>query len=231
VNEAKALSNAGFNALILENMHDIPYLRAHVGPEITACMSVVASEVRKVTQVPLGIQILAAANEAALSVAQAVDAQFIRAEAFVFSHVADEGMIDACAGPLLRLRRELGADKIKIFADIKKKHSAHAITSDVSIAETAHAAEFFGADGVIVTGTATGSSASPKELKEVKKATKLPVWIGSGITPKNLNQFKEADGFIVGSYLKKNGVWDNPLDPSAIEKMMVASKKYLKGQI
>lgn len=47
---------------------------------------------------------------------------FIRAEGFVFSHVADEGIINACAGNLLRYRKQVGAENIQIFADIKKKH-------------------------------------------------------------------------------------------------------------
>ncbi|NDD05716.1 MAG: BtpA family membrane complex biogenesis protein [Proteobacteria bacterium] len=183
--EAKAFEKAGFQGVILENMHDVPYLRTQVGPEIVAAMAVVAHEVKKNTHLSLGIQILAGANAAALSVAQAVEADFVRVEGFVFAHVADEGLIEACAGPLLRLRRELGAESIKIFADIKKKHSSHALTADVSIAETAHAAEFFGADGVILTGSHTGATASLSELEQVKSAVHIPVWIGSGITAEN----------------------------------------------
>ena len=67
-----------------------------------------------------------------------------------------KGIIESCAGELLRYRRAIGAERVLVFADIKKKHAAHAITADVSIAETAHAAELFLADGLIVTGTATG---------------------------------------------------------------------------
>jgi membrane complex biogenesis BtpA family protein len=222
VMEGQALQKAGFGAIILENMHDVPYLRMHVGPEITAAMAVVSAEVRKAVSIPMGIQILAGANVAALSVAQAVGAEFIRVEGFVFSHIADEGLIEACAGPLLRLRRELGAENIKIFADIKKKHSSHAITSDVSISETAHAAEFFGADGIIITGTATGAAASSQELREVKQSVQIPVWIGSGITPDNISQYKQAEGWIVGSSIKKGGIWNNPLDPARLNQMVKA---------
>lgn len=218
--EAKQLETAGFNALILENMHDVPYLRMTVGPEITACMAAVAEEVKQSVSMPVGVQILAGANLEALSVAHSVQADFIRVEGFVFSHIADEGYIEACAGELLRLRKELGAENIKIFTDIKKKHSSHTITSDISIAETAHAAEFFGADGVILTGTSTGTAASPEELASVRKVTKLPIWIGSGITPTNIVDFKSADGWIVGSYLKKEGVWHNAFEEKAITQIV-----------
>src|SRR6185503_14203347 len=103
VDEAKLLVDAGFDAILLENMHDAPYLRRDVGPEIVAAMTMVACAVRSVVKCPLGVQILAGANHAAMAVAHAAGAQFIRAEGFVFASVADEGLLDeADAGPLLR---------------------------------------------------------------------------------------------------------------------------------
>lgn len=81
--------------------------------------------------------------------------------------MGDEGYIDSCAGPLLRYRKSIGAENVQIYCDIKKKHSAHAVTSDVSLKETAQAAEFFHADGLIVTGTATGHPAKPSDLEGV----------------------------------------------------------------
>lgn len=110
-------------------------------------MAVIGSEVRHASGLPLGVQILAGANLAAMAVAHACGASFVRVEGFVFAHVADEELIESSAGELLRYRRAIGADAVRVFADIKKKHSAHAITADVDLAETARAAEFFQADG------------------------------------------------------------------------------------
>ncbi|XP_042733160.1 uncharacterized protein F13E9.13, mitochondrial-like isoform X2 [Lagopus leucura] len=124
---------------------------------------------------------------------------FIRVEGFVFSHVADEGIINACAGNLLRYRKLIGAENIQIFADIKKKHSAHALTADVSVAETASAAELFLADGVVLTGTATGLPADPGELREVQHAVKIPVLIGSGVTLENVKNYLDANALIIAS--------------------------------
>jgi membrane complex biogenesis BtpA family protein len=220
VEEAKLLTECGADAIIMENMHDVPYLNREVGPEIVASMTAIALAVRRATQLPLGIQVLAGANKEALAVAQAADCQFIRAEGFVFAHVADEGLMpQADAGPLLRFRKAIGAENIAILADIKKKHSAHAITSDVDLAETAHAAEFFGADGVIVTGAATGRPASPADVDAVRKAVKIPVLVGSGVTPDNAREFSTAHGVIVGSYLKRDGHWANGPDRSRIKAM------------
>lgn len=219
VAETICYAESGYHAVILENMHDRPYLAAGVGPEVVAAMAVVCAEVRRQVDLPVGIQVLAAANREALAVALAGGAAFIRAEAFIFSHVADEGWLDGQAGELLRYRRAIGADHIKIFADIKKKHSAHAVTADVDLAETARAAEFFLADGLVVTGTATGSATDPAEVQAVCQATSLPVLVGSGLTPDNLASFAPASGLIVGSWVKEQGHWSNPLDPLRVKAM------------
>ena len=219
--EAEIYRACGIHALMVENMHDVPYVQ-RPGPEIATAMAVVAREVKKAhPQLPLGLQILAGANQEALSAALAAGADFIRAEAFVFGHVADEGYMDSCAGALLRHRKTIGAEHIAVFTDIKKKHSAHAITADVDIVQTAHAAEYFLSDGLILTGAATGEAASVDELRAVHAATKLPVLVGSGITAENLESYLPlADAFIVGSHFKKDGYWANALDPARIRRLL-----------
>jgi membrane complex biogenesis BtpA family protein len=219
VAEARLYRDAGFTALALENMHDRPYLKGRVGPEVTAAMTALAREVKRETGLVLGIQVLAAANREALAIALACGADFVRVEGFVFAHVADEGVVESCAGALLRYRRMIGADRVLVFADIKKKHSAHSITSDISLAETAKAAELFLADGVVVTGPASGEEASPDDVRNTAEAVRLPVLVGSGISVKNLGRFADAHGFIVGSSLKQGGIWSNPLDRTAVESM------------
>jgi membrane complex biogenesis BtpA family protein len=219
VAEARIYRDAGFTALALENMHDRPYLKGGVGPEVTAAMTAIAREVKRETGLVLGIQVLAAANREAVAVALACGAEFVRVEGFVFAHVADEGVIESCAGELLRYRRAIGAQRVLVLADIKKKHGAHAITGDVSLAETAKAAELFLADGVIVTGAASGEEASPEDVQSAARAVRLPVLVGSGISARNLGRFAGAHGFIVGSSLKQGGIWSNPLDRTAVEAL------------
>ena len=106
----------------------------------------------------------------------AVGAAFVRVEGFVFAHVADEGLIESDAGALLRYRRAIGAEGVRVFADVKKKHSAHAITADVDLAETAHAAEFFLADGVIVTGAATGEPPTRPRSAPLPRRSRSRCW-------------------------------------------------------
>ncbi len=219
VAEAEIYRAAGFHGLLIENMFDRPYLRSHVGPEVVATMSVIGREVRRSVPLPLGVQVLAAANEEALAVALACGASFIRAEGFVFAHVADEGLIEADAGPLLRYRATVGAEHVRVFADIKKKHSSHALTADVDIVETARAAEFSLADGVIVTGISTGRAADPADVNGVAAAVGIPVLVGSGVTPDNVAAFAAADGLIVGSSVKQRGDWRLSLDADATTRL------------
>lgn len=223
VAEARILDEAGFDGIILENMHDRPYLKGSVGPEVVATMAVACAEVRRATSLPIGIQILAGANEQALATAFCAGADFIRAEGFVFGHLADEGLIEACAGPLLRYRRSIGAGRIKVLCDIKKKHSSHSITSDLSLVDTAKAADFFLADGLVVTGMETGSTTDPGEVRDTVKATYLPVWIGSGLTPDNIPDYPGAHGLIVGSWMKFDGDWTAPVDPERARALVEAT--------
>ena len=216
--EALLYKKNGIDVIAIENMHDVPYLNRTVGPEITAMMSILGHEVKKLTNLPCGIQILAGANIEALAAANSAGLDFIRAEGFVFAHIADEGLIESDAGKLLRYRKQIDAQNILIFTDVKKKHSSHSITSDVDIVETAKAAEFFLSDGVIVTGSTTGKEPDANEVKNVKEAVNIPVIIGSGTTINNIEKFyRNADAFIVGSHFKKDGNWKNEVDGGRVK--------------
>ena len=221
ISDAQKLEQGGVDAIMIENMHDRPYLNRKVGPEVVAAMTAIATKLRQVVSLPLGIQILAGANKQALAVAHTAGFDFIRAEGFVFGHLADEGMMNSDAAELLRYRKLIGADNVKIWTDIKKKHSSHAISADISISDMAKAAGFFLADGVIVTGNATGEEASVKDVQAVVEAVRLPVLIGSGITERNIvDYWSYADAFIVGSYFKSDGDWQNAVELERVRSFM-----------
>ncbi|HTL71788.1 MAG TPA: BtpA/SgcQ family protein [bacterium] len=226
VHEAKLLRDAGVHGLMIENMHDTPYLRERVGPEIVAAMAILGRAVKETAKLPCGVQVLAGANLEAMAVAHAAGLDFIRAEGFAFAHVADEGIIQSSAAELLRFRRSIGADAVQVWTDVKKKHSSHAITADVDIGETAHAVEFMRGDAVIVTGLVTGDAPQAADVIAVKQKTRLPVYLGSGVTAANLEQFfPAADGFIVGSEFKRGGHWANGVDAKRVERFMAAYRK------
>ena len=222
VAEAKTYADGGLDGVMIENMHDAPYLNSAVGPEIVAGMAVVAERVRQAVSLPLGVQILAAANREALAVAHAVNAQFVRVENFAYAHVADEGLMPTAeAGPLLRYRRQIGADPVRIIADVKKKHSSHALTADVTLGQAAETAAFFGADALVVTGSATGRPTSTDDLSQVREAVDLPIFVGSGVTLENLPAlWPRADAYIVGSHLKRGGLWSQPVDHERVAALV-----------
>lgn len=224
-NEARLYRESGVDGVIIENMHDVPYLRGEVGPEIVAAMTAIAVEVKHECGLPVGVQLLAGANIEAMAVAHAAGLDFIRAEGYAYAHVADEGLIQASAAKLLRFRKMIGADRVQVWTDVKKKHAAHAITADVSLGETAETVEFMGADCVIVTGSATGRPPALADVDEAKSHCRLPVFLGSGITDMNIAEFYDrADGFIIGSSLKVDGLWSNTIDPARVDRVMNALK-------
>ena len=158
--------------------------------------------------------------------ALAAGAQFIRAEAFAYGHVADEGWMNAAAGPLLRQRAHLRAD-IKIWADIQKKHAAHTITQDLSLEELCHGAQFCGADALIITGSRTGQQPMRDHVERARSAS-LPVVIGSGVTADNIGDYAHiADAVIVGSALKYDGNWRNPVDLDRVKQLRLALNQFI----
>lgn len=215
--EAKIYRECGVDGIIIENMHDVPYLKGEVGPEIVAAMTAIGTEVKSECRLPVGMQILAGANIEAMAVAHAAGLDFIRAEGFAYAHIADEGLIEASAAKLLRYRKMIGAERVQVWTDVKKKHSAHAITADVSLGQTAETVEFMGADCVIVTGSVTGEAPKVSDVLEAKQHCHLPVFLGSGISETNIEQFyNEADGFIIGSAFKVDSLWSNTIDPERV---------------
>lgn len=219
--EAVLYKDAGIDVLMIENMHDVPYLNRTAGPEITAIMSILLYEVKNISGLPSGIQVLAGANKQALGAALAAGADFIRAEGFVYAHVADEGFFNSDAGEILRFRKQIGAEGVAIFTDIKKKHSSHSITDDTDITDTAKAAEFFLSDGVIITGSATGKEPSLEEIRQVREAINIPVLAGSGITIDNVREYNNyCDALIIGSYFKTDGKWQNPVEIKRVKEFV-----------
>ena len=213
--DARAYGAAGFDGLIVENHGDIPFAKPDdIGPETAAHMAVAADRIRRETNLPIGVNVLANAALHALAVASAAGARFVRVNQWANAYVANEGLIEGAAPRATRYRRELGAQGVRIFADAHVKHGAHAIVQDRPIAELVRDVEFFNADVVIATGQRTGHAADLAYIEAIKSATSLPVLAGSGATSENIREMLGiVDGAIVASALKVEGRWWNPVDP------------------
>lgn len=226
--DAEAYAASGMDGLIVENHGDIPFLKpGAIGPETAAVMAVMTERVRRATGLPVGINVLANAALHALAVAKAAGAVFVRVNQWANAYVANEGLIEGPAAEAMRYRTALHAQDVRILADSHVKHGAHAITADRSVAELTRDLEWFGADAVIATGQRTGDAATGDELRTIKAATSLPVLVGSGVTPANVGEiFQVADGVIIASALKVDGVWWNPVDPARAKDFMTEAARH-----
>ena len=225
--DAEALVEGGVDGLIVENMWDLPYfVGREVPPEEVAAHAVAAREVVKSVNVPVGITVIHNGGRVALGIAKAAGARFIRVCLYTGAMVWDTGELDhGNAAELMRLRNLLHAGDIKFFADINKKHAV--MFPGIDLETHAVWSDFYLADALIVTGTMTGVPPSPELVLRVKRAVgDVPVIIGSGLNPGNAKDLlRYADGAIVGTYFKRWGVTQNPVDPERVRKLMSVVKE------
>lgn len=227
VADAQTLAHGGIDGIIVENASDLPFRRPeNIGPETVAALAAACMEVRMAVTTPIGITCVANGAIPALAVAKAVGARWVRVNQWVNAYVANEGLINGPAAEAMRYRAAIGARDVAIFADVHVKFGAHAITGDRSITEQATDAEWFDADVLIATGTRTGSPTEPREIDDLRQGTNLPVIVGSGLAPEQVEKlFAVADGAIIGQWLKHDGHWWNPVDPRRVEALMNAVAK------
>ncbi len=217
--DAEALARGGCHGVIVENFGDAPLAKGRVGPHTVSAMTVAASAVREVLDVPLGINVLRNDAAAALAIAHVTGARFVRVNVHTGAVVADEGVIEGRAHETLRYRRELGAD-IRIFADVLVKHAAP--IGDQDLGRAARTAVERGlADAVIVSGPMTGELTSPGDVAAAKEMVPdVPVLVGSGVTEDNVEELmRVADGAIVGTSLKRDGVVTNRVDQERVARI------------
>ena len=225
IRDAEALSEGGVDGLIVENMWDIPFRAgSRIAPESIAAHAVVARAVGQAVDLPLGINLVHNGGTALLGIALAAGARFIRVCMFTGAGVWEAGEWDeGCSADLMRRRKELGAEHIKILADVDKKHSVR--FPGIDLATHIEWTRFSGADGLIVSGRMTGDAPDLAKVREAKAlAGDRPVLLGSGATEGNAAAFLgAADGIIVGSSLKVGGVCENPVDAERVRRFVGAA--------
>ncbi len=225
IRDARNYAEGGMDGLLIENHGDIPFLPPHeIGHEVIASMAVIAKAVGEEVDLPFGINILANAPLPALAIAKATGARFIRVNQWVNAYVSNEGIMQGESARALRYRKAISADDVAIFADVHVKHGAHAIVADRPISEQASDVEFFGADVAIVTGNRTGDAVPEEEIAAVRSGTQLPLIAGSGVTTENIERIMSTtNGAIVGSSLKRDGVWWNEVEVARVEALVEAA--------
>ncbi|HVK70635.1 MAG TPA: BtpA/SgcQ family protein [Polyangium sp.] len=226
IRDARALAEGGVDGIIVENMWDVPFRAgSHVAPESIAAHAVVARAVGQAVPLPLGINLVHNGGVALLGIAIAAGAKFVRVCMLAGAGVWEAGSWDeGCAAELLRRRKELGAEHIKLFADVDKKHSVR--FPGIDLATHIEWTRFSGADALIVSGKMTGDAPDLAKVREAKAlAGDSPVLIGSGATEENVTAFLgAADGVIVGSSIKENGRIEEPVDAERVRRFVRAAR-------
>ncbi|MEA5534117.1 photosystem I biogenesis protein BtpA [Crocosphaera sp. XPORK-15E] len=223
--EATALAAGGVNGIIVENFFDAPFTKDRVDPAVISAMTLIVDRLKNLVVVPVGINLLRNDALGAMAIASTINAQFIRVNVLTGIMATDQGLIEGRAHELLKYRRELAAD-VAILADVLVKHARPLGTPNLTTA-VQDTIERGLADGVILSGWATGSPPSLEDLELAVAAAKgTPVFIGSGANWDNIEQLMTAaDGVIVASSLKRHGKISEPIDPIRVAQFVEAAQQ------
>lgn len=223
--EATALAAGGIDGIIVENFFDAPFTKDQVNPAVISAMTLIVDRLMNLVVVPVGINLLRNDAKGALAIASCVNAHFIRVNVLNGIMATDQGLIEGNAHELLRFRRELGSD-IAIFADVLVKHARPLGTPNLTTA-VQDTIERSLADAVILSGWATGSPPTLEDLELATAAAKgTPVLIGSGANWDNIGQLMQAaDGAIVASSLKRQGMIHETIDPIRVAQFIEAARE------
>jgi membrane complex biogenesis BtpA family protein len=223
--EATALAAGGVDGLIIENFFDAPFTKQQVDPAVVSAMTLIVDRIKNLVVLPIGLNVLRNDAHSALAIATCVKAQFIRVNVLTGVMATDQGIIEGQAHELLRYRRELGSE-VKILADVLVKHARPLATPNLTTA-VQDTIERGLADGVILSGWATGSPPSFEDLELAVAAAKgTPVFIGSGADLDNIGRLlPAADGVIVASSLKRHGKITEPVDPIRVSQFVETARQ------
>lgn len=225
LNDAQALAEGGVDALIVENFGDEPFVIGEPAAHDLALMAAITRDIQRLVTIPVGVNVQFNAWEAEIAIAYACRAEFIRVEVFVDYVVSAVGVVQPCAAQITRYRSALGGDSIQLWADVQTKYTRN--IAPQPLAQSARDAEAARADALIVTGAATGSATPLEAVAEVKQVTSLPVLVGSGTTCDNVSAvLKVADGAIVGSTFKHDGIVQNPVSVERTREFMRAARRW-----
>uniref|UniRef100_A0A7C5RSC4 BtpA/SgcQ family protein n=1 Tax=Thermomicrobium roseum TaxID=500 RepID=A0A7C5RSC4_THERO len=218
--DAEAYVRGGAHALLIENFGDVPFRKERVEPHVIAAMALIVEDIRRATGLPIGVNVLRNDALAALGIAAATGARFIRVNVHVGTMLTDQGIIEGKADETLRYRRLLGAS-VQIWADVHVKHGTPLAPQSLEDAAV-ETVERGLADALIVTGSSTGQPPRLEDATSIRQRLPgVPLLLGSGITPQNVAPFLSvANGAIVGTWAKVDGIVHNPVDEHRVRQLV-----------
>jgi membrane complex biogenesis BtpA family protein len=227
--DALAYAEGGADAVIVENFGDVPFVKDQISPHTIAAMTLAVDAVRQTVDLPIGVNVLRNDVLSAVSIAAMAGGRFVRANVYTGAAVTDQGLIEGNAEAVQALIRRLDAD-VQVWADVDVKHAVQ--MAPRPLGELAMDAIERGlARAVIVSGKATGSSASRDDLLAVRAAIGVqPLYAGSGVTVGTIASILEiADGVIVGTAAKIGGAVASPVDVDRVRVMVQAAEQGRHG--
>ena len=219
VKDARAYESGGATAVFIENFGDIPFTRGNVGPETVAAMTAAGRAVREAIDIPIGFNVLRNDACAALALCAACGGAFIRVNVHTGAMITDQGLIEGDAYRTLRFRERISPSAL-ILADVHVKHAIPLGPANLEVSARDTITRGL-ADALIVSGTGTGAAAEFDDVRRVRVACPdSRILLGSGVTAHNAGEYREfADGFIVGTSLKRNGDVAQPVDVRRVEAL------------
>jgi membrane complex biogenesis BtpA family protein len=226
--DARTLEAGGVDAVLVENFGDAPFYPGEVPTHTVADVSVLAREVVRAVDVPVGVNVLRNDAAAALSGAAAAGGSFVRVNVHVGASVTDQGVIEGRAFETMRERERLDAD-VAVLADVDVKH-ATALGGRGLRERVADVLERGLADGVVVSGSGTGRPTDDDTLATVRDvvddvAPETPVFVGSGVTADTVGRTLDvADGVVVGTATKRDGETTNDVVEERVRALLAAAR-------
>ena len=224
VTDARVLTAAGFDGVMVENYGDAPFFRGEVPPETVAALTRAVVAVRRETNLPVGVNVLRNDARGALGIAVSAGARFIRVNVHTGSMWTDQGLVQGRAAETVRARAALAAE-VAILADVHVKHATPVDGATIGMA-AADSWERGRADALIVSGVGTGSATQLTDVQAVRAVVPdAPILIGSGTTHENVRQLMTvADGAIVGSFVMTGGEPGTAVNPKRAQMLVQAAR-------
>jgi hypothetical protein len=223
LNEAEILASNGVDALMAQNLGDIP-VDKHATKAQTAWMTRIVAEIRARFGRPVGLNLLENDAEAMFAVASAADADFVRIKIYVGAMLTPFGVETGQAFSAVRARTAWSAENVAIFADVHDRTgaplAATAFEDDVD-----HALRLGGADGLVLTGKSYAQTHQFIAAAR-RKIGQAPILVGGGATAENIAEINAvADGVIVSSSLKGSNTAFGAFDPVKVKSFMAAARE------
>ena len=221
--EARRYQDAGFHGIGIENMHDRPYLKGGVGPEIVAAMTAIGREIRRAVSLPLGVQVLAGANREALAVALATGASFVRVEGSSSPTSRTKGSSSRARASSSATAGRSAPEPSRCSRTSRRSTRPTRSPRTWTSRRRARAAEFFLADGLIVTGVASGRPPTRRRCGRSPRPWTSRCWWARG-SRRNIAELRGGRRVHRRLLRQAGRPLVEPLDPEALARLVRAFK-------